>query len=91
MKPSLAVRPLTAEECTQLEAERRASDAFRVRRAQILLASAGGRSPKPIAQLVGCCVQTVRNVIAAFHRTGLGCLTKQSTRPKRVVPTLDGR
>lgn len=89
MKPSLSVRALTDEERTQLEAERRVSDAFRVRRAQIILASASGRSPKPIAHLVGCCVQTVRNVIAAFHADGLACLTKQSTRPKSVEPTLD--
>ena len=89
MKPPLFVRLLTDEERTQLEAERRVSDAFRVRRAQIILASASGRSPKPIAQMVGCCVQTVRNVIAAFHAAGLACMTKQSTRPKRVVPTLN--
>ena len=59
MKPPLYVRTLTDEERTQLEAERRTSDAFRVRRAQIVLASARGLSPKPIAQLVGCSVQTV--------------------------------
>src|SRR5215468_1278825 len=89
MKPSLSVRPLTDEERTQLEAERRGADALRVRRAQIILASARGDSPKPIAQLVGCCVQTVRNVITAFHANGLRCLTPQSTRPKSVAPTLD--
>lgn len=88
MKPSLAVRTLTEEEHTQLEAERRVAEAFRVRRAQSILASASGCSPKPIAHLVGCCVQTVRNVMKAFHAHGLGCLTQQSTRPKRVVPTL---
>jgi transposase len=88
MKPSLSVRPLPDEEHLQLEAERRVADAFRVRRAQIILASAHGCSPKPIAQLVGCCVQTVRNVITAFQTNGLGCLTKQSTRPKSVAPTL---
>src|SRR6266536_2557307 len=33
---------------------------------KLILASASGRSPKPIAHLVGCCVQTVRNVIASF-------------------------
>jgi hypothetical protein len=45
MKPSLSVRPLTDEERLQLEAERRVADAFRVRRAQIILASARGGSP----------------------------------------------
>jgi transposase len=88
MKPPLYVRPLTDDERTQLEADRRTTDAFRLRRAQIVLASARGLSPPPIAQLVGCCVQTVRNVIHAFNTTGLACVSKQSTRPKSVVPTL---
>ena len=80
---------LTDEERTQLEAERRGSHAFRVRRAQIVLASARGLSSMPIAQVVGCAVQTVRNVIHAFHAHGLACVPQQSTRPKRVTPTLD--
>jgi hypothetical protein len=50
-----------------------------MRRAQIVLASARWLSPQPIAQLVGCCVQTVRNVIHAFNATGLACVTKPST------------
>jgi transposase len=73
----------------QLEADRRAADAFRVRRAQIVLASAQGLSPKPIAQLVGCSVQTVRNVLHAFHTRGMEGLEKQSNRPKTVAPVLD--
>src|ERR1043166_355310 len=89
MKPPIYVRPLTDEERTQLEAERRGADAFRVRRAQIVLASARGLSAKPIAQMVGCAVQTVRNGIHAFHATGLACVPKQSTRPKSVAATLD--
>jgi transposase len=89
MKPPLSVRTLTEDERRQLEAERRTADAFRIRRAQIVLASARGLSPQPIAQLVGCCVQTVRNVIPAFHTSGLACVSKQSTRPKSVEPTLN--
>ena len=88
MKPPLYVRPLTDEERTQLEAERRGADAFRVRRAQLVLASARGLSAKPIAQLVGCAVQTVRNVIHAFSAQGLACVPKQSTRPKSAEATL---
>jgi transposase len=87
MKPPLYVRPLTDDERMQLEADRRTTDAFRLRRAQIVLASARGLSPQPIAQLVGCCVQTVRHVLHAFHTTGLACMAKQSTRPKSAVPT----
>jgi transposase len=78
---------LTDEERMQLEAERRTTNAFCMRRAQIVLASARGLSPQPIAQLVGCCVQTVRNVIHAFNTTGLACVSKHSTRPKSAVPT----
>jgi hypothetical protein len=53
----------------------------------MVLARARGLSPQPMAQLVGCCVQTVRHVIRAFHTTGLAGMAKQSTRPKRAVPT----
>jgi transposase len=89
MKPPLFIRPLTDDERLPLEADRRSADAFRVRRAQIVLASARGLSPKPIAQLVGCSVQTVRNVIHAFNTWGLEGLTKQSNRPKTGTPVLD--
>jgi len=89
MKPPIFIRSLTEDERMQLEADRRIADAFRVRRAQIILASARRLSPKPIAQLVGCSVQTVRNVIRAFNTKGVEGLRKQSHRPKTVEPTLD--
>src|SRR5262249_23583012 len=89
MKPPLFIRPLTDDERMQLEADRRTADAFRVRRAQIVLASAQRLSPQPIAQLVGCSVQTVRNVIRAFNIQGMAGLEKQSNRPKTVEPVLD--
>jgi len=89
MKPPLFIRPLTDDEHRQLEADRRTADAFRVRRAHIVLTSAQRLSPKPIAQLVGCAVQTVRNVIHAFNTRGVEGLEKQSTRPKTVEPVLD--
>jgi transposase len=89
MKPPIFIRLLTDDERRQLEAERRTADAFRVRRAQIVLASARRLSPKPIAQLVGCSVQTVRNVLRAFNTRGVEGLAKQSTRPKTVKPVLD--
>jgi transposase len=83
------IRPLTDTERLQLEADRRTADAFRVRRAQIVLASARQLSPKPIAQLVGCSVKTVRNVLHAFNTRGVEGLAKQSNRPKTVAPVLD--
>jgi transposase len=73
----------------QLEADRRTADACRVRRAQTVLASARGRSPKPIAQVVGCSVQTVRNSIHAFNEQGVEGLVRQSNRPKTAAPALD--
>jgi transposase len=89
MKPPIFIRPLSDDERLQLEADRRTADAFRVRRAQIVLASASRLSPKPIAQLVGCSVQTVRNVIPAFHTKGVEGLQKPANRPKTVAPGLD--
>jgi transposase len=89
MKPPLFIRPLTAVERLQLEADRRTADAFRVRRAHIVLASAQRLSPKPIAQLVGCSVQTVRNVLHAFNTRGVEGLARQSNRPKTTKPVLD--
>ena len=67
---------MTDDERMQLEADRRTADAFRMRRAQIVLASARGLSPQPIAQPVGCCVQTVRNVLHAFNTPGLACVSQ---------------
>jgi transposase len=89
MKPPLFIRPLTDDEHRQLAADRRTADACRVRRAQIVLASAQRLSPKPIAPVVGCAVQTVRNVIHAFHTQGVEGLAKQSTRPKTAAPVLE--
>ena len=86
MKPPIFIRPLTDDERRQLEADRRTADAFRVRRAQIVLASAQRVAPKPMAQLVGCSVQTVRNVIHAFDMQGVEGLARQSNRPKTVAP-----
>ena len=89
MKPPLFIRPWTDEERMQLEADRRTADAFRVRRAQIVLASARRLSPKPIAQLVGCSVQTVRNVLHAFNTQGMEGVGQQSHRPQTVEPLRD--
>jgi transposase len=89
MEPPIFVRAVTDPEQQVLHATLRASDAFALRRAQIILASARGLSPKPIAQQVGCSVQTVRNTINAFDHAGIACLKKQSNRPKSAQPQLD--
>jgi DNA-binding NarL/FixJ family response regulator len=63
MKPPLYIRPLTPAEHQQLEAGLRSSDAFTLRRCQILRASACGQRPAQIARQLGCATQSVRNAI----------------------------
>jgi DNA-binding CsgD family transcriptional regulator len=79
MHPPIFVREPSAEERARLEAALRAPDAFTVRRAQIVLASADGRRPRTIARDLRCATQTVRNGIRAFNATGLVALTAGSS------------
>ena len=83
------IRPLTPKEREQLEAGLRSSEAFTLRRCQILLASARGQRPAQIAQQLSCATQSVRNAIHAFHRRGLASLAAQSRRPQRTRVVLD--
>lgn len=77
---------MTDKERQQLEAGLRSSDAFVMRRCQILLASAKGQRAPGIARNLGCDDQTVRNAIWAFHQSGLACLTKGSSAPHTQYP-----
>ena len=83
------VRPLTDQERQALKAGLRSPDAFTLRRCQVLLASADGRTPRAIAHAVGCCVQSVRNAIRAFHAEGPACAREKPSRPKVTRPVLD--
>jgi transposase len=83
MKPPISIRPLTSEERQQLQAGLRSSEAFTLRRCQILLASARGQRPAQIARQLSCATQSVRNALHAFHRRGLASVHAQSRRPKR--------
>ena len=83
MKPPLYVRALTLEERQQLVAGLHSSDAFTLRRCQILLASARGQRPATIARNLGCATQSVRNALHAFDTHGLAALHAQSRRPQR--------
>ncbi len=80
MRP-IFVRPLRKTERRQLRAGLRSSDAFIVRRSQIVLASAKGQRATAIAEALGCDDQTVRNVIDAFNAQGVQVLTRRSSRP----------
>ena len=81
MKRPIFVRPITDAERQQLEAGVRSSDAFVLRRCQILLASARGELAPQIAHHLGCDAQTVRNAIWTFHHAGLVALSQGSSRP----------
>jgi hypothetical protein len=88
MSSSLYVRTLTRPERKALKNGLRASDAFSVRRCQILLASAQRKTVAQIANDVGCASQTVRNVIHDFEQRGLACLVKGENVPLTVEPVL---
>ncbi|HET9927368.1 MAG TPA: helix-turn-helix domain-containing protein [Rubrobacter sp.] len=89
MKPPIFVRELSEKERERLEAGLRSKDAFVMRRCQILLASARGKSPPKIAESLGCASQTVRNAVRAFNERGLDALSAGSSRPKRVHAAFD--
>src|SRR5436309_11541588 len=89
MKPPLYVRPLTDAECDALKAALRSTDAFTLRRSQILLASARGDTPPVIARQLGCASQTVRNTIKAFNARGIAALQERSHRNHTIHTTVD--
>src|SRR5205823_10358991 len=89
MKSPIFVRPLTDAERAQLATGLRSSEAFVLRRSQILLASARGASAPHIPRQLGCDAQTVRNALAAFNTRGLAALRKGSSRPHRFRVAFD--
>ena len=86
MRRPIFVRPLTDAEQAALTAALRSSDAFVLRRAQIVLASARGERAPQIARSVGSDDQTVRDIIRAFDATGLAVLARHSRRPHTTYP-----
>ena len=91
MTPTLFVRALEPTQRQHLEEMLRSTDAFGLRRAQYLLASARDLKPHQIAATYGGCQQSVRNVVHAFNAQGLNCLVAQSRRPKSACPQLQGQ
>src|SRR5712691_1936591 len=89
MQAPLFVRHLTEKEQAALEAGRRSPQGFTVRRSQMLLASAQGKSTTIIARLIGCSDQTVRNAIHDFHERGLAALQPKSSRPHTTHEVFD--
>ena len=90
MRAPIFVRPLSDGERNQLEAGLRSSDAFVLRRCQVVLASARGERAPRIAWNVGCDGQTVRDAIHAFNDRGLECLKEVSSRPHTIHAAFQG-
>jgi transposase len=84
MRKPIFIRPLTEDEQRQIQAGLRSSEAFVLRRCQILTASARRERAPAIAQQLGCDDQTVRNVIHGFNASGLAVLHEGSSRPHRL-------
>ena len=86
MRPPIFVRALSAPERETLERGLRVSDAFTLRRSQMLLASARGARVPQIAQQVGVSEKTVRQTLRTFNRDGLAVLQRGSSRPHTTHP-----
>jgi len=84
MRTPIYVRDLTAEEQRVVKAGLRSGDGFRLRRCQILAASARKKRVPVIAKDLGCDQQTVRNVIHGFNEQGLAALERRSNRPNHI-------
>ena len=89
MRRPIFVRELTKTERQQLEVGLHSSDAFVLRRSQVILASARKEWASDIARNVGCDDQTVRNIIKAFNSSGLEALKRGSSRPHTIHAVLD--
>jgi transposase len=89
MKNPMYIRALSSTEQVRIEAGLRSSNAFSLRRSQILLTSSRGRCPKAIALSLGCATQTVRNALHAYAQKGLECLKQESSRPKTMQAQFD--
>jgi transposase len=87
MKAPHFTRPFSEDERHQILAGLRSSDAFVLRRCQILLASDRGERAGAIAKQVGCHKQTVLTVIHSFNADGLAVLEEGSSRPHRLRTT----
>jgi transposase len=78
---AIKIRKLTTKEKQELKDGLSSSEAFTVRRCQILLSSEKGQTAPKIAEGLHCSAQSVRRVIHAFNQEGSNCIYKKSNRP----------
>ena len=91
MRTPVYVRTLSDGERQALEAGLRSSEAFVLRRCQIILASARGKRAAEIARDVGCDADTVLNALHAFNEKGVEALNKGSSRPHTIATAFDAQ
>src|SRR3954451_15761000 len=89
MRPPIFVRELRAGEREVIEEELRTSEAFALRRAQIVLASARGEWVPRIAEQLACGEQTLRNAIHAFNARGVGAFHAGLSRRHTIRVAID--
>jgi len=78
-------------ELQAVEAGLRSSDAFVLRRCQILLSSTRGKRVPEIARDLGCSDDAVLSAIHAFNEGGLHTLEKGSSRPHTIHAAFDAQ
>jgi len=91
MRKLLFVRELSPVEQQALRDGLRSTEAFTMRRCQILLASARGKRVAEIAQGLGCDEDTVLNAIHAFQEKGVEALSRGSSRPHTLRTAFDAQ
>jgi transposase len=84
MEPPIFVRRVSSKQRKKLQTGLRARGAYRMRRCQIILASARGARASEIARQLGCSEGTARNTINSCNQYGLECLKKKSSRPREL-------
>lgn len=88
MRKPLFIRPLSDDERAVVQASLRSSDAFVLRRCQIILASSNGLHAQQMADQVHCDDEPVRRAIKAFNTDGLSALQPRSSRPQHTRASL---
>jgi transposase len=85
MKRPIFVRPLTDAERAAVELGLRSSNAFTLRRSQIVAASARGEQVPRIARSLSRNEQTVRHAIHAFNQAGVAAFTPAAAEQLRAL------
>ena len=85
MRKPISIRALPEGKQQTLQEGLRSSNAFVLRRCQILLASARGQTARVIGEALGGDDQTVRNVLHTFNPAGLTALPCIITLPSAVT------